>query len=307
MMTQAQVMLSKWSGVDEWRRGPNVELLSTCTTVFYLQGIIHISQSSIKTTAVFFFFFWRLWLLANVTVTLNTISMTVHTLESDLSQFINGDIMQRSLASINLKQSSTQRELICRWLHGPLAIWATSGTRPPSLPSRILSTNAWLYKEAAAFYFFKLFLLFFPQLVFPPPASFWRRVCLVACGSSRCLARCTATGSKEARELAETAWWWPQTWAAVCWCHAASCHCVFFGWNKPGGLQSKSGNVFKLLRHNRKSPPRGNAALCVDDGQSDNSLGTQVLCITFILECVFEMYLLLGFFFFKTHNLNRSA
>lgn len=46
--------------------------------------------------------------------------------------------MQHSLASINLKQSSTQRELICCWLHRPLTIWAMSGTLLPSPPSHIL-------------------------------------------------------------------------------------------------------------------------------------------------------------------------
>lgn len=115
---------------------PNVELRSTCTAFLIL-----------------------LRLLGNVTVTLNPISVTVHTLEKDLSQFINGDLMQRSLASINLKQSSTQKELICCWLDGPLAIWATSGTLPPSLPSHSLFTNVGSYKELQHF-------IYFPEVVF---------------------------------------------------------------------------------------------------------------------------------------------
>lgn len=123
---------------------------------------------------------WRSRLHANVTVTLNTISMTVHTLENDLSQFINGDIMQRSLASINLKQSSTQRELIGCWLAGPLAIWATSGTRPPSLPSHILFTNAGLYKELPHLIFFMFYFLQ-NDVFFPVTASQFVTLCLSGC------------------------------------------------------------------------------------------------------------------------------
>lgn len=119
----------------------------TCTAIFYRKGIIHISLSSIKTDIYhlqYFFLFcmWRSWLLGNVTVTLNTISMTVHTLENDLSQFINGDIMQRSLASIKLKQSCTQ-EGASSLLARPAARHPSreSGRLPPTLPSHVLLTS----------------------------------------------------------------------------------------------------------------------------------------------------------------------
>lgn len=87
--------------------------------------------------------------------------------------------MQRSLASIKLKQSSTQRELICCWLDGPLAASTTSGTLPPSLPLHILFASALLFEELLYFIFSRFFLL--PAWVFPATASQCLTWCLSGC------------------------------------------------------------------------------------------------------------------------------
>lgn len=177
--------------------------------------------------------------------------------------------MQRSLASIKPKQSSTQRELIGCWLRGPLAIWATPGTDPPSPPLHILSTGAGCMRSCCTFYISRVGS-FSPPL----PASLWLGVCLVACGSSRRLAGCTASGWKEAGR-AETAWQWPQTWAAACWCHAASCHCVFFGWNKPGGNCNQSGELFSYCSATIAESSKGKCRTLSERWSVCNSLHTQ--------------------------------
>lgn len=92
----------------------------------------------------------------------------------------------------------------------------------------IFLTNVGLYKDPRAFSLHCLVTVFGLLLLLPTitiAASFKHLVFLLhnACQDAWLTEQLKGLGR---RGLTETAWWWPQTQATACWCHALS-PCVF--------------------------------------------------------------------------------